>query len=600
MATSETIDEFTLKLTMNADDFLKWKGKVDKALDNLDNKARTTSKDIANHGDKAALYFEKISKSALKFFGVALGIEGVKRFFGEMTHSLMDMGNAAAYLDIPIRQLDGINRAAQAAGISVQAMGGLMMRLENSLAWIHHPMGAPDATTIALQQLSQESHVAIFKAKNAKEMLVNTFKAIHDLPNHWARVQYGNRLGFNDAMINKAEKGDIDAAIKEYEKKSTLTDDAYNKAKKIQEMSTDIRQQFFNISSDIEEKLEPALEKLLPIMEAFIDYVKNHENDITGFFEGGTSAVVTFTDAVGGANNAIKILMGLLAVVAGNKAFQVFSSAIEAAPMLTSLGTGLGAGFWPSNLGQDQSMLQLQKLNEFAQIHPMSPNDVSGALTLANIKQQNDSVIAKHLKQPTGRMSKQMMNTYQNLFDHLDQTLGQGAGVAAALAMTESSGDPTAISKSNAIGLWQLGPDTAKDYFGPNNIMQLTDPYTEGPAAMDYLKKMLKHYNGNWMYALMAYNAGPNRFDRFLAGKGEKPLKQETLDYPYKFLSYLEQYEANRASSKGGSVSNSSQETHFHHIDITSDAATIDQLQEDIMQKSKRARLNLPHTSGVS
>jgi hypothetical protein len=34
----------------------------------------------------------------------------------------------------------------------------------------------------------------------------------------------------------------------------------------------------------------------------------------------------------------------------------------------------------------------------------------------------------------------------------------------------------------------------------------------------------------NWDHAIMAYNAGDNRIQNYLAGEGP-PLKQETIDY---------------------------------------------------------------------
>ena len=40
---------------------------------------------------------------------------------------------------------------------------------------------------------------------------------------------------------------------------------------------------------------------------------------------------------------------------------------------------------------------------------------------------------------------------------------------------------------------------------------------------------------GNWEHAVLAYNAGADRIDDYLAGRG-KPLKQETVDYLPKVL----------------------------------------------------------------
>lgn len=80
----------------------------------------------------------------------------------------------------------------------------------------------------------------------------------------------------------------------------------------------------------------------------------------------------------------------------------------------------------------------------------------------------------------------------------------------ALLPIVESAFDPFAYSHGRASGIWQFIPGTGKMfglkqtwwYDGRRDILAATD------AALDYLQALNKQFNGNWLHALAAYNAG--------------------------------------------------------------------------------------------
>lgn len=95
--------------------------------------------------------------------------------------------------------------------------------------------------------------------------------------------------------------------------------------------------------------------------------------------------------------------------------------------------------------------------------------------------------------------------------------------LALAVARTESSMNPTAVSPKNAQGLMQLIPETSERF----NVKKPFDPEQNVRGGLAYLRWLLAYYEGNVPLTLAAYNAGEGAVDRF---KGIPPFA-ETRDY---------------------------------------------------------------------
>jgi membrane-bound lytic murein transglycosylase D len=117
----------------------------------------------------------------------------------------------------------------------------------------------------------------------------------------------------------------------------------------------------------------------------------------------------------------------------------------------------------------------------------------------------------------------------------------------ALLPVIESAYNPMALSRSNAAGLWQFIPSTGR-YFSlrqTNFYDGRRDIQASTVAALDYLTRLHDMFNGDWLLALAAYNAGEGTVSRAIE-RNEKlnlptdywnlPLPQETRDYVPKLL----------------------------------------------------------------
>jgi len=117
----------------------------------------------------------------------------------------------------------------------------------------------------------------------------------------------------------------------------------------------------------------------------------------------------------------------------------------------------------------------------------------------------------------------------------------------ALLPVIESAFDPFATSPAGAVGIWQFMPVTAKhvglrrDWWidGRRDIVAATE------AALDYLSELHQRFDGDWLLAMAAYNAGSARVNKAIRlnrSQGKPvdfwhlPLPEETRGYVPKLI----------------------------------------------------------------
>lgn len=121
----------------------------------------------------------------------------------------------------------------------------------------------------------------------------------------------------------------------------------------------------------------------------------------------------------------------------------------------------------------------------------------------------------------------------------------------ALLPVVESAFYPFAFSPEQASGLWQFIPSTGLSYGLTQNWWYdaRRDVVASTAAALQYLQNLNVLFNGDWLLAIAAYNAGPGRVQKAIK-KNEKlgkptdfwhlKLPPETKSYVPKLLAVLE------------------------------------------------------------
>lgn len=116
----------------------------------------------------------------------------------------------------------------------------------------------------------------------------------------------------------------------------------------------------------------------------------------------------------------------------------------------------------------------------------------------------------------------------KNAYDDIIRTHAEANGLdfhlVKAVMITESNGNPQALSQKGAQGLMQIMPDTA-------TLLDLRNPFDPSEniqAGARYLRSLYQLFRGDLELVLAAYNAGPQRV---IDSNWAIPRINETVNY---------------------------------------------------------------------
>ena len=95
---------------------------------------------------------------------------------------------------------------------------------------------------------------------------------------------------------------------------------------------------------------------------------------------------------------------------------------------------------------------------------------------------------------------------YSHIIRYYCQLYGVDTELVKLIIEKESNFSPRAVSKSGAVGLMQLMPETAKLL----GVRDLFDPWENINGGVKYLRKLFDIFAGDVELVLAAYHAGPN------------------------------------------------------------------------------------------
>ncbi len=125
-----------------------------------------------------------------------------------------------------------------------------------------------------------------------------------------------------------------------------------------------------------------------------------------------------------------------------------------------------------------------------------------------NVYQQSENIILTNIPQ-LGTVQKfdseTEVNDYDYLINHYSRLYNVDPKLVKLIIEKESQFNPRAVSKSGAMGLMQLMPETAKRL----GVKKPFDPAQNIEGGIRFLRSLFDMFDGDLELTLAAYHAGP-------------------------------------------------------------------------------------------
>ena len=133
---------------------------------------------------------------------------------------------------------------------------------------------------------------------------------------------------------------------------------------------------------------------------------------------------------------------------------------------------------------------------------------------IVGFEKRDDKPAAPLTEESTREDTADSPQDIRKLIDSLAERYRLPAPLVHSVVEAESAYDPEAVSPKGAVGLMQLMPETAAEL----EVEDRTDPAQNVSGGTRYLKHLLERYSESpdqLLRALAAYNAGPEKVDRY-------------------------------------------------------------------------------------
>lgn len=616
------IDALLITLGLDTSDFRKGQKDVSDDLKKQREDAKKTAKEMAEQGKKAASFFSSIKTELLALTGVTVTAGGLMSLVKNTTSGLMDLSIQSKALGMSAKELDGWAKSAEAAGSSAEKITNVLKGFQDA------KQGATfgDFTNPLYEVapiLRRLTGVEINTSKDDVPTIARkVFSALQKVKNPAMRRVLAERVGIDDATLQRNQEGQFLPDVDRLTKSSGITDASTKGAKEFTAAWAELGQNLDTVKNKIYEGLIPTIRDLNGLLKewssgnvkssSFFKELKRDINDITGIDLGGWTLSSDLRNLKDNFSMLGKVLnhLGNALNELNNDNFSKAADEFKKAWYGTEDGKPTGNDALPGVTSNSQSIYEnttYKKYNDL--LNKYLPEWLGG--TPSDRKKDQDeksywdttkallSKIADAIVTPAGASSlepsiggyqpnvplnakaarlgakgKAFLQAMAGEFGSLEGKYGLPAGLLSSVAATESGGDPFAVSPKGAKGPFQFMDGTARD-LGLKG-MDVYDPHKSADAAARYLRYLLDATGGDLEKTLASYNWGLGNVQK----KGMDNLPSETRNYVPKVMAGMRPgagMAVDRAMpGQAGGVYN------FYGTKITTQAQNVEQLTSDI------------------
>lgn len=632
------IDALLVTLGLDTSQFRKGQQEVSDDLKKQREDAKNTAKEMAEQGKKAASFFSSIKTELLALTGVTVTAGGLMSFVKSTTSGLMELSIQAKSLGMTAKELDGVGKAAEAAGSSVEKISAALQGFQNAkqLAKVGVYDTPVREAAIRLNSLTHDSfNIRDDSAQTTFRKILDSARKVTD-PD--IRRQILQLVGIDDAINQRNQEGQFLPDVDRLTKSSGITDASTKGAKEFTAAWAELGQNLDTVKNQIYEGLIPTIRDLNGLLKewssgnvkssSFFKELKKDINDITGIDLGDwklSDDLKNLKDNFSMLGRTISYLVNALNEV-NNGNFSKAADELKKAWYGTEDGKPTGNDALPGVTDNAKSTYEDSTYKKYNDIlNKYLPEWLGGAPSSKKREQDEKSYwdttkgllskIADAIVTPAGAASMEpnvdgyqpnvplnaqaaklgekgraFLQAMTGEFGELEGKYGLPAGLLSSVAATESGGDPYAESKAGAKGLFQFMPGTAKDMGLKGR--DVYDPHKSAEAAAKYLRWLMDATGGDLEKTLASYNWGLGNVQK----KGMDNLPSETRNYVPKVMAGMRPgagMAVDRAMpGQAGGVYN------FYGTKITTQAQNVEQLTSDIKKHGDNRVMLLAGYSG--
>lgn len=632
------IDALLVTLGLDTSQFRKGQQEVSDDLKKQREDAKNTAKEMAEQGKKAASFFSSIKTELLALTGVTVTAGGLMSFVKSTTSGLMELSIQAKSLGMTAKELDGVGKAAEAAGSSVEKISAALQGFQNAkqLAKVGVYDTPVQEAAIRLNSLTHDSfNIRDDSAQTTFRKILESARKVTD-PD--IRRQILQLVGIDDAINQRNQEGKFLPDVDRLTKSSGITDASTKGAKEFTAAWAELGQNLDTVKNQIYVGLIPTIRDLNGLLiewssgnaksSSFFKELKRDINDITGIDLGSWTLSGDLRNLKDNFSMLGKVLnhLGSALNELNNGNFSKAADEFKKAWYGTEDGKPTGNDALPGVTSNSQSIYEngtYKKYNDL--LNKYLPEWLGG--TPSDRKKDQDeksywdttkallSKIADAIVTPAGASSadpnvggyqpnvplnaqaarlgakgKAFLQAMAGEFGALEGKYGLPSGLLSSVAATESGGDPYAVSPKGAKGQFQFMDGTARD-LGLKG-MDVYDPHKSADAAARYLRYLLDATGGDLEKTLASYNWGLGNVQK----KGMDNLPSETRNYVPKVMAGMRPGAGMAVDRAMPGQSGATYQ--FYGTKITTQAQNVEQLTSDIKKHGDNRVMLLAGYSG--
>ncbi|MFQ8241478.1 lytic transglycosylase domain-containing protein, partial [Klebsiella pneumoniae] len=266
---------------------------------------------------KAAAFFSSIKTELLALTGVTVTAGGLMSLVKNTTSGLMDLSIQSKALGLSARELDGWSKSAEAAGSSAEKISASLQGFQGAIqgARVGDYSSSIFGGLAQLNALTGQNFDVW--GQDASSLAKTSLDALRKISDPNLRRQVGLSLGFDDATLQRNQEGKFLPDVDRLTKSSGITDASTKGAKEFTAAWAELNQSLETTKNQFYTFLIPYVRDFNVVLRDLSNWMKSHPEEMKqkvdaffGAIESGAKMADKAAQAVGGWENAIKIIIG--------------------------------------------------------------------------------------------------------------------------------------------------------------------------------------------------------------------------------------------------------------------------------------------------